>query len=91
LTEVGDSAETAAILKRALAYPYATPDRSYLYRDGEAHGLPAGGPDLSGRALPELDEPAILEHVRAHVAPQSSLEDFLRDCVDRGGMKLAAL
>jgi len=36
-------------LKRALGYPYATPDRSYLYRDGEAHELPEGGPDLTGR------------------------------------------
>jgi len=36
-------------LKRALEYPYATPVRSYLYRDGEAHELPGDGPDLSGR------------------------------------------
>jgi hypothetical protein len=49
LREVGQSPQTAAILKRALAYPYAAPDRSYLYRDGEAAELPADGPDLSGR------------------------------------------
>jgi hypothetical protein len=36
-------------LKRALEYPYATPDRSYLYRDGEAHELPEDGPDLADR------------------------------------------
>jgi hypothetical protein len=46
---MADSGEAAAILRRALAYPYATPDRSYLYRDGEAHELPEGGPDLAGR------------------------------------------
>lgn len=200
-----DPEETAAILKRALAYPYATPDRSYLYLDGEARELPGAGTDLStrtpllsyganaapdalarklaplpgvempvlraelegfdiaysahvspygavpatllespgttapvfvihpteeqralltasepnydlvelngmevfrskhgplvigdspvalaairsvGRTLPDLDEPAVLEHVRAHLAPESSLEEFVRDCVACGG------
>jgi hypothetical protein len=203
-----DPGETAAILKRALAYPYATPDRSYLYRDGEARELPASGPDLSGRTpllsygansapaalarklaslpgvempvlraelegfdvvysahvspygavpatllespgttapvfvlhptdeqlalltasepnydlvevdglpayrskhgclslsgspvalaavrsagrtLPELDEPAVLERVRAHLEPQLSLKQFVRACIARGGIKL---
>jgi len=46
---MADPGETAAILKRALEYPYATPGRSYLYLDGEALDLPAGGPDLDGR------------------------------------------
>lgn len=46
---MADSGEAAAILKRALAYPYATPGRSYLYRDGQAPELPADGPDLDGR------------------------------------------
>jgi hypothetical protein len=46
---MADSGEAAAILERALAYPYATPGRSYLYRDGEATELTAGGPDLEGR------------------------------------------
>ncbi|HYQ78902.1 MAG TPA: hypothetical protein VEP91_07315 [Solirubrobacterales bacterium] len=45
---MADSAEAAAILKRALDYPYAAPERSYLYRDGEVHDLP-GDPDLAGR------------------------------------------
>lgn len=203
-----DFAETAAILKRALEYPYAVPERPYLYLDGEARELPADGPDLTartpllayganaaptalarklaampgvelpvlraelegfdvvysahvspygavpatlyespgtvvpafvihptaeqralltasepnydlvevngiatyrskhgylevdgspvalaairagGRTLPELDEPAILEHVRARVAPELELEEFVRACVARGGMKL---
>ena len=48
-----DPEQTAAILKRALAYPYAAPERSYLYLDGRAAELPAGGPDLTGR-LPLL-------------------------------------
>ena len=46
---MGDSVETAAILARALDYPYATPEGSYLYRDGAALELPPQGPDLSGR------------------------------------------
>jgi hypothetical protein len=46
---MADPGEAAAILARALAYPYATPDRSYLYREGEAHALPADDPDLAGR------------------------------------------
>jgi hypothetical protein len=37
------------ILRRALSYPYAAPDRSYLYCDGRAAELPARGPDLVGR------------------------------------------
>lgn len=202
-----DSEETAAILRRALTYPYATPERSYLYRDGAAVELPADGPDLSGRTpllsygansapeslarklaplpglempvltaelegwdvaysahvspygavpatlvespgttapafvihptpeqrslltasepnydlvevagiaayrskhgplsiagsdvalaavrsrgrtLPELDEPALLERVRAALAPELSLEQFVRACVERGGIK----
>lgn len=46
---MGDSAKAAAILARALEYPYASPERSYLYRDGTAAELPPEGPDLSGR------------------------------------------
>lgn len=45
---MADSREAAAILRRALEYPYATPERSYLFRDGEARQLPAD-PDLTGR------------------------------------------
>ena len=44
-----DPEATAAILERALAYPYATPDRSYLYLDGEARELSGAGMDLSAR------------------------------------------
>jgi len=204
---MADPGETAAILKRALEYPYATPGRSYLYLDGDALELPAGGPDLSGRTpllsygansapealarklaalpgvempvvqsqlqgydvvysahvspygavpatlhespgttapvfvlhpteeqralltasepnydlvevdglaayrskhgclhlngspialaavrslgrtFPELDEPAILDRVRALVAPQLDLEQFVRECVERGGIR----
>jgi hypothetical protein len=39
----------------------------------------------SGRTLPELDEPAILERVRAHLEPQLSLDEFIRTSVARGG------
>jgi hypothetical protein len=48
LSAVVDPEETAAILERALAYPYVTPDRSYLYLDGEARE-PPGAADLSAR------------------------------------------
>lgn len=41
--------EMAAILRRALTYPYATPERSYLYLEGAAEELPAGVPDLAAR------------------------------------------
>lgn len=201
------SAKAAAILARALEYPYATPGRSYLYRDGEAAELPPEGPDLSdrspliayganaapealarkltrmpgvelpvmryelegfdvvysahvspygavpatlvespgtvapafllhptaeqlalltasepnydleeidglaayrskhgcleidgapvalaavrsaGRTLPELDEPAILERVRCQLRPELSLQKFVLDCVERGGVR----
>jgi hypothetical protein len=41
----------------------------------------------SGRTLPELDEPAVLELVRAQVAPELDLEEFICICVERGGIK----
>lgn len=41
----------------------------------------------SGRTLPELAQPAILERVRAHLEPQLSLEQFIRAAVSRGGIK----
>lgn len=46
---MAESEETAAILRRALEYPYATPERSYLYLDGRAAELPPAAPDLAGR------------------------------------------
>jgi hypothetical protein len=49
LSAVVDPEQTAAISRRALMYPYATPDRSFLYCDGVALELPPEGPDLSGR------------------------------------------
>jgi hypothetical protein len=49
LNGVVDSAQRQAILKRALRYPYATPERSYLYQGGRATELPADF-DRSGRA-----------------------------------------
>jgi hypothetical protein len=206
LNGVVEPAEREAILKRALTYPYATPERSYLYREGRAEELPEdfdrgartplisyganaapealalklaslpgeslpvvrselrdfdvvysahlspygavpatllespgtvapvfvlhptaeqralltatelnydlvevsglgayrskhGCLELDGspvalaairshdRALPELDQPAVLERVRAQLAPELSLEEFVRRCVERGGIK----
>ena len=41
----------------------------------------------AGRTLPELDEPALLERVRAAVAPDLDLAAFVRACVERGGLR----
>jgi len=203
---VVDPAEREAILKRALTYPYATPERSYLYREGRAEELPEdfdldgrtpllsyganaapealalklaalpgevlpvvrsqlhgfdvvysahvspygavpatiiespgtvapvfvlhptadqhalltatelnydlvrigeadayrskhgpleldGSPvalaavRAEGRTLPELDQPAVLERVRAHLEPELELEEFIHACIARGGIK----
>lgn len=43
-----DPAQREAISRRALTYPYATPERSYLYREGRAEKLPEDF-DLAGR------------------------------------------
>ncbi len=77
---MADPGETAAILKRALEYPYATPDRSYLYRDGDAHELPEDGPDLTGRT-PLLSyganaAPEVLARKLAPVAVAARAGDF---------------
>jgi hypothetical protein len=50
---VVDPAQRQAILKRALTYPYATPERPYLYRGGRAEELPEDF-DLSGGRAPLL-------------------------------------
>jgi hypothetical protein len=39
------------------------------------------------RALRELDEPAVLEYVRAQVAPELELEDFIHACIEQGGIR----
>jgi hypothetical protein len=41
----------------------------------------------AGRTLPELDEPAVLERVRAHLAPELELDEFVHACVERGGIR----
>jgi len=41
----------------------------------------------AGRSLPELDEPALLERVRARLEPELTLEEFVRACVERGGIR----
>lgn len=98
--------EMAAILKRALEYPYATPGRSYLYRDGRAFDLPDEGPDLRGRtplisygansapaalalklaALPGLEMPVIRAELEgfdivysAHVSPYGAVPATLHE------------
>lgn len=40
-----------------------------------------------GRSLPELDQPAVLERVRAHLEPELTMTEFVRACVERGGVK----
>jgi hypothetical protein len=59
------------------------------------HGcLSVGGGEVAlaavrsaGRSLPELDEPAVLERVRARLEPELTLEEFVQVCVERGGIK----
>jgi len=46
---VAKPADAGEIVKRALAYPYAVPDCSFVYECGGAHELPPQGVDLSGR------------------------------------------
>jgi hypothetical protein len=72
---MADSGEAAAILRRALEYPYATPGRSYLYRDGAAHHLPPGGPDLAGRIpLLSYGANAAPEALARKLAPLAGVE-----------------
>lgn len=40
-----------------------------------------------GRTLPELDQPAVLERVRAHLEPELEVEAFIHACIARGGIK----
>jgi hypothetical protein len=40
-----------------------------------------------GRTLPELDQPAVLERVRAQLAAELELEEFIHACIERGGIK----
>lgn len=40
-----------------------------------------------GRTLPELDQPALLERVRALIEPELDLEEFVHACIERGGIK----
>jgi hypothetical protein len=49
LSRVARSEQPGEILKRALAYPYAAPARSFLQLDGRARELPDGDLDLAGR------------------------------------------
>lgn len=72
-----------------------------LVQIGEAHAyrskhgcLQFGGSPVAlaairsrGRTLPELDQPAVLERVRAQLAPELELEEFLHACIERGGIK----
>lgn len=57
----------------------------HLEIDGSAVALAAAR--SRGRTLPELDEPAVLERVRANLEPGLTLAEFVIDCVERGGIK----
>jgi hypothetical protein len=57
----------------------------YLELDGSPVALAAVRSE--GRNLPELDEPAVLERVRALLEPELELEEFVHACVARGGIK----
>jgi hypothetical protein len=69
-----DPEATAAILERALAYPYAAPAGPYLYRDGEAFELP-DGLDLTDRTpLLAYGANAAPEALARKLAPLSGVE-----------------
>ena len=100
-----DPAEREAILRRALTYPYPSPERSYLYRNGEAEELPEGfdlggrrpllayganaAPEALGRklaSLPSQPLPALRSELRdfdvvysAHVSPYGAVPATLRE------------
>lgn len=72
---MAESEETAAILRRALEYPYAKPERSYLYLEGRAAELPPEGPDLGGRTpLLSYGANAAPEALAFKLAPLPGLE-----------------
>ena len=56
----------------------------WLALDGEAVALAAV--EAAGRGLDTLHEPAVLERVRAALAPELSLDAFVRRCVEAGGL-----
>jgi hypothetical protein len=56
-----------------------------LELDGSAVALAAVRSE--GRTLPELDQPAVLERVRALLEPDLELEEFIHACIARGGIK----
>ncbi len=70
----GGVAEVAAYLSR----------RGPLSLDAGPVALAAVG--SQGRVLPELDEPTVLERVRAALLPSLTLEAFVLYCVERGGI-----
>jgi hypothetical protein len=41
----------------------------------------------TGRGFEEMDEPEVLERVRAELAPDLSLDDFVLRCVEEGGVR----
>jgi hypothetical protein len=45
LPEVAERSDTGEIVKRALAYPYASPERSFVFAGGEARPLRTASPD----------------------------------------------
>jgi hypothetical protein len=75
LSAVANSSEAGEIVKRALAYPYPAPDRSYIYVDGRARELPAGELDLAGRRpLLAYGANAAPEALARKLAPLAGLE-----------------
>jgi hypothetical protein len=50
LLRVAAPEQAGEIVKRALAYPYPSPERSFVQLGARSLDLPEGGPELSGRA-----------------------------------------
>ena len=72
---MADPAEAGEIVNRALSYPYAVPDRSFLALGGRALELPEAGPDLRGReALLAYGANAAPEALARKLAPLPDVE-----------------
>lgn len=82
LSGVGCRLGGDAVVEEPLAYRSV---HGCLLVDGSAVALAAVR--SRGRALPELDEPAVLDRVRASLEPELTLEEFVHTCIEHGGIK----
>lgn len=83
----------ALLTATELNYDLVTVGKAQAYRSKhgclELDGSPIALAAVRSRArtLPELDEPAVLDRVRAQLEPGLELEDFVYACIARGGLR----